>query len=156
MKKKRKKVGKVKKVEKKEKEKQKKKRKKTMKNNDKWETMKNNGKKKKNRWKKKKKKGKKKKKKKVKKKKQQQNNKGKRGKMRKKKKAQGMTFCSTLKSCAAHHATVYTMTENKCCALVACGWCVAQTLLQARVANTTSSWRLSALPTAHSSVSSTF
>ena len=31
-----------------------------------------------------------------------------------------------------------------------CGWCVAQTLLLTRVAKTTSTWRLSALPTAHS------
>ena len=41
-----------------------------------------------------------------------------------------------------------TMTENKCCASMACGWCVAQTLLLTRVAKTTSTWRLSALPTA--------
>ena len=38
--------------------------------------------------------------------------------------------------------------ENKCCASMACGWCVAQTLLLTRVAKTTSTWRLSALPTA--------
>ena len=41
-------------------------------------------------------------------------------------------------------------TENKCCASMACGWCVAQTLLLTRVAKTTSTWRLSALPTTHS------
>ena len=42
-----------------------------------------------------------------------------------------------------------TMTENnKCCASMACGWCVVQTLLLTRVAKTTSTWRLSALPTA--------
>ena len=29
-----------------------------------------------------------------------------------------------------------TMTENKCCASMACGWCVAQTLLLTRVAKT--------------------
>ena len=43
-----------------------------------------------------------------------------------------------------------TMTENKCCASMACGWCVAQTLILTRVAKTTSNWRLTALPTAHS------
>ena len=37
-------------------------------------------------------------------------------------------------------------TENKCNAIVACGWCVAQTLLLTRVP-TLPSWRLSVLPT---------
>ena len=39
--------------------------------------------------------------------------------------------------------------SNVQCASMACGWCVAQTLLLTRAAKTTSStWRLSALPTA--------
>ena len=39
-------------------------------------------------------------------------------------------------------------TSNVQCASMACGWCVAQTLLLTRAAKTTSTWRLSALPTA--------
>ena len=48
--------------------------------------------------------------------------------------------------CATHHD--HCAKSNVQCASMACGWCVAQTLLLTRVAKTTSTWRLSALPTA--------
>ena len=60
--------------------------------------------------------------------------------------AQGMTFCSTPKGCASHRC--HRAKSNVQCTSMACGWCVAQTLLLTRVAKTTSTWRLGALPTA--------
>ena len=57
-----------------------------------------------------------------------------------------LTFCSTLKGCASHRC--HCAKSNVQCTSMACGWCVAQTLLLTRVAKTTSTWRLSALPTA--------
>ena len=53
--------------------------------------------------------------------------------------AQGMTSCLTLKGCASH--TCHCAESNVQCTSMACGWCVAQTLLLTRVAKTTSTWR---------------
>ena len=57
--------------------------------------------------------------------------------------AQGMTFCSTLKGCASHRC--HCAKSNVQCTSMACGWCVAQTLLLTRVAKTTSTCQHKAL-----------